>query len=76
MLPTAQHESLAVRVRAIYRDARSMYRAHFAFITGSAALVLVPFAVLDGLGLLRFETSCHSTWITLVTVFAALRRRD
>ena len=72
MLPSTQHDSLAARVRAIYRDAHSMYRAHFGFIIGSAALVLVPFAILDGMGLIGSETSSARPWVIAATVFVAI----
>lgn|GEM_PF-6276753 len=45
-----------------------MYRTHLGFIVGSAALVLVPFAILDGLGLLKFESSSARPLATAITV--------
>ena len=57
MSSTARRASLFTRIRAIYRDAWSMYRTHFGFIVGTAAIVLVPLAIFDGLGILRFHAS-------------------
>ena len=72
MSPTVERESLFARIRAIYRDAWSMYRTHLGFIVGSAALVLVPLAILDGLGLLKFQTTSAEPTIVAITVVLAL----
>lgn len=42
--------------RAVFRDAVRMYREHFAVIVGTAALVLLPFAIADAFGLLDSVT--------------------
>lgn len=72
MSPTVERASLFARIRAIYRDAWSMYRTHLGFIVGSAALVLVPFAILDGLGLLKFQSSSAEPLVIAITVVLAL----
>ena len=47
---------MLARARSIYRDAAALYRAHTRAVIGSAAVVLVPFALLDGAGLLTADT--------------------
>ena len=49
--------TVLARARSIYRDAARLYRAHTRAVIGSAAVVLVPFALLDGAGLLNVQTS-------------------
>lgn len=64
--------SLARRLTAIYRDAWAMYRAHLKFVVGSAAVVMAPFAILDGLGLLTVETHTTRPLVAAVTIVAAV----
>lgn len=68
----AADSSLARRLIAIYRDSWAMYRAHLRFVIGSAAVVMVPFAILDGLGLLTFETHTTRPLVAAITVVAAV----
>ncbi|MGZ6885168.1 MAG: hypothetical protein ACXVJ7_07005 [Acidimicrobiia bacterium] len=42
--------------RRVFRDAARMYRGHFGVIVGTAAAVLLPFAIADALGLLDSVT--------------------
>ena len=66
MIPGSPDTSVLTRTRAIYRDAAAMYRAHVRYIVGSAAVVLVPFAILDGLGILTFETSSTRPLVAII----------
>jgi hypothetical protein len=44
-------------VRSVYRDAFRLMREQHRLVIGAAALVLVPFAILDGLGVTRIRIS-------------------
>ncbi len=65
-----QPASFATRVLAIYRDSWALFRTHFGFIVGSAACILLPFAILDGLGLLTIDVTGESWPVGLFLVFA------
>jgi hypothetical protein len=43
------------RARTVYRAAFTLFRAHTGVVVGMAALVLLPFAIVDALGLLHVE---------------------
>ncbi|MEP6623521.1 MAG: hypothetical protein ABJC79_03700 [Acidimicrobiia bacterium] len=60
--------SFATRVRTIYRESWDLFRHHFGFIVGSAACILLPFAILDGLGLLVVDVGGHSLVVGLLLV--------
>lgn len=62
---------LVPQVRAIFHDSAAMFRAHFRVVVGTAAVVLVPFAILDGLGLLQLTTAGHEPLVAVGTVLLA-----
>jgi hypothetical protein len=55
--------------RRVYRSSFALFRAHWGVIVGLATVVLVPFAVVDALGLLRVElhhSPSASDWLAIV----------
>ena len=64
--------SVLAHARAIYRDAARLYRDHLRAIVGSAAVVLVPFALADGAGLLTADTSDRLPIIAVILVMIAV----
>jgi hypothetical protein len=60
--------------RTVYRDAATLFREHFGVIVGIAALVLVPFAVLDAVGVLRvhIESGARAVEILLALLTVAV----
>ena len=67
---------MLARARSIYRDAARLYRAHTRAVIGSAAVVLVPFALLDGAGLLNVQTSDAHPIAAVILVVRALPWRQ
>lgn len=63
------------RARTVYRDAALLFREHPHTVVGIAAIVLVPFAVIDALGLTRVtldgDAALSDALIALLAVVAA-----
>ena len=64
--------TVLVHARAIYRDAARLYRDHLRAVVGSAAVVLVPFALADGAGLLTADTSDRHPIAAVILVMVAV----
>jgi hypothetical protein len=60
------------RARTVYVAAWRMFREHPGTVVGAAALVLVPFAVIDAVGLLHVEIDGNATTGDVVTVVLTL----
>jgi len=60
------------RARTVYAAAWRMFREHPGTVVGTAALVLVPFAVIDAVGLLHVEIDSSATTADIVTVALTL----
>lgn len=61
------------RARTVYRDAAQLFREHAGTVVGIAAVVLVPFAVIDALELLHVELHGHAALTdVLVAVLVAV----
>ena len=54
-MPGADVVIVRPRARTVYRAAITLFREHAGVVIGMAALVLLPFAIVDALGLLRVE---------------------
>ncbi len=64
--------TVLVQARAIYQDAARLYRDHLPAVVGSAAVVLVPFALADGAGLLTADTSDRHPITAVILVMIAV----
>lgn len=71
-MTTAPPHPVLAQARAIYRDAATLYRAHVGAVIGSAAIVLVPFALLDGAGLLTADSSDTHPVAAVILVMMAV----
>ena len=60
------------QARTVYRRAATLMRAHAAEVVGLAAVVLVPFAVIDALGLLHVELRGENVAADIVTLALTL----
>lgn len=69
---TASPQPVFAQARAIYRDAATLYRAHVGAVIGSAAIVLLPFALLDGAGLLTADSSDTHPVAAVILVMVAV----
>ena len=65
-------QPVLAQARAFYRDAATLYRAHVGAVIGSAAIVLVPFALLDGAGLLTADSSDTHPVAAVILVMVAV----
>ena len=65
-------QPVLAQARALYRDAATSYRAHVGAVIGSAAIVLVPFALLDGAGLLTADSSDTHPVAAVILVMVAV----
>ncbi len=63
---------MLAQARTIYRDAAALYRAHLRAVIGSAAVVLVPFAILDGAGFLKVQSNDAHPLVVLIVVMVAV----
>ena len=64
--------TVLAQARSIYRDAALLYRSHLRAVIGSAAIVLVPFALLDGAGLLTADTRDTHPLAAVILVMIAV----
>ena len=72
LMTPAPPQPVLAQARAIYRDAATLYRAHVGAVIGSAAIVLVPFALLDGAGLLTADSSDTHPVAAVILVMVAV----
>jgi hypothetical protein len=71
-MPGADLDITRPRARTVYRGAAALMRAHAAEVIGIAAVVLVPFAVVDALGLLHVELHGENLLADFVIVVLTL----
>jgi len=71
-MPGAEVVIPGPQARTVYRRAATLMRAHAAEVIGLAAVVLVPFAVIDALGLLHVELRGENMAADIVTLALTL----
>jgi hypothetical protein len=67
-MPEAEVDDPRPRVGTVYAAAARLFREHPGTVIGSAAIVLVPFAVVDALGLLDVQVGGKASVADVVTV--------
>jgi hypothetical protein len=71
-MPGADVDLDRPRARTVYASAARLYRRHPATVIGTAAVVLVPFSVIEALGVLHVEVDSDVALVDALLVLVAL----